>query len=1119
MVIQELLDRLAHHQIQLRLDGQRLCLEGNLDSSSDLMAELRFYETDIVAFLTRRPSTLTASADSERSEEFPLSFAQERIWFLDQLVPGSNAYNISAAYRLQGALCYPALEWSVNQIIGKHSALRTTIVIREGRPVQHVSQFILSPLLMEDLTHSTNPRQIALARLQTEHERPFDLATGPLFRVKLLALGPDDHVLACCLHHIIFDGWSLRVFCRQLSKLYASHVSGQSCTLEPFMQYTEYVRRQRQQLHGKLQDDQLCYWKRQLEGAPGLLELPADRPRPSVPTFRGRDASLQLPQALVRGLKTVSQSARATVFMTLLTLLKIMLHRLTGQNDIIVGAPSATRNSIETEEMIGLCLNNLVIRTCFEKGLTFSDLLVKVRNITLEAYAHQELPFEKLVEELHPDRQLGRTPVFQVFLNVVPQGDDGLHFPGVIAERITPPTVGDSKFDLTLYAHEESGEIQLRLAYNSDLFDDGRMQEFLVQFYHLAEQVVVAPHQPIDSYSLVTPRFKSLLPNPALPLAEPKFDPIVVAFDRWAERAPGHPAICWKGQTWTFSQLRDTSRAIASRMKTAGLKPGDVVGLTGSPSYKLVASMLGTLRAGGVMLPLDCNLPIARQRLMMAEARTKFVIRAGNMASEDAWLGELSDCTVVQLDAEDDSANGISEAITHVGDETEVNGEDPAYIFFTSGTTGIPKAVLGCHKGLSHFLNWQRTAFKVGPHDRCSQLVGLSFDAVLRDIFLPLTSGATLCLPDVDREDPEALLSWIKREGITLVHSVPAIAQNWIGQVRKTIDLPALRLLFFAGEPLSDALVGRCREAFPGKYEIVNLYGPTETTLVKCFHVVPEPPLAGIQPIGRPLPETQAWVLNEGGHLCGLGEIGEIVLRTPFRTLGYANSPDETGRRFRKNPFRQDDRDLVYFTGDLGRYRLDGSVDILGRIDHQVKIRGVRIELDEIASIISRHPEVSSSVVVLRKDTEPQVLVAYVVLRNLALDFREEVRAYLTHHLPAVMIPRSFVFLERIPVTTNGKVDRQALPPPEPVDNGTRWPHVAPRSTIEAKLTRIWSEVLGIGDISVFDNFFDLGGQSLLATRVVSRIRHDLNLECSLRLMFETPNLAALSAILAEFHK
>ena len=429
MAIQELLDRLAeNHQVQLRLDGERLCLEGNLDSSSDLMAELRRHETAIVDFLKQ-------SASIERSQDSPLSFAQERLWFLDQLVPGSATYNISAAYRLRGAISVPGLEWSLNEMIMKHEALRTTIVIRDGRPGQHVSPFVFAPLLVEDLTHSANLGQLAPAQLQTECERPFDLATGPLFRIKLLALGPDDHILVCCLHHIIFDGWSLRVFCRHLSRLYASYVNSQACTFDPFMQYTDYARRQREELHGKLLHDQLSYWKRQLEGSLGLLELPADRPRPSVPSFRGGDYSLQMSQALSQGLKTLGQSARATLFMTLLTILKIVLHRLTGQDDVIVGAPIATRNSIEAEEMIGLCLNNLVIRTRFEGSLSFSNLLAKVRDVTLDAYVHQDLPFEKLVEELHPDRQLGFTPLFQVFLNVAPQGEDGLLLPGVVTKR------------------------------------------------------------------------------------------------------------------------------------------------------------------------------------------------------------------------------------------------------------------------------------------------------------------------------------------------------------------------------------------------------------------------------------------------------------------------------------------------------------------------------------------------------------------------------------------------------------------------------------------------------------------------------------------------------------
>jgi amino acid adenylation domain-containing protein len=489
------------------------------------------------------------------------------------------------------------------------------------------------------------------------------------------------------------------------------------------------------------------------------------------------------------------------------------------------------------------------------------------------------------------------------------------------------------------------------------------------------------------------------------------------------------------------------------------------------------------------------------------------VIRSGNVGPEDEWVRELPDRVLTHIDAKDEQGTTPRDGSPNIATDPQLGGDDPAYLFFTSGTTGVPKAVVGCHKGLSHFLSWQRDTFQVTPLDRCAQLIGLSFDAVLRDIFLPLTSGATLCLPEANRE-PESLMVWMQSQQVTLVHTVPAVAHNWISQIRKEVALPSLRWVFFSGEPLRDTLIRQWRLALPGKYQIVNLYGPTETTLIKCFFVVPDPPLPGIQPVGRPLPETQAWVTNSKDQLCGLGEIGEIALRTPFRTLGYANSRLETARHFRRNPFRKDDGDLVYFTGDLGRYRPDGSLDILGRRDHQVKIRGVRIELDEIAAIICKHPEVSASVVVFRKQVEPQDLVAYVVPKNFGLALREELRAHLASQLPAAMIPTVFVFLESMPLTANGKVDRKALPVTDFMERAPNKEHVAPRSAIELQLATVWSEVLGVSNIGAFDNFFDLGGQSLLATQVASRIQRDLRVECPLRLLFETPNLAALALIL-----
>jgi amino acid adenylation domain-containing protein len=443
----------------------------------------------------------------------------------------------------------------------------------------------------------------------------------------------------------------------------------------------------------------------------------------------------------------------------------------------------------------------------------------------------------------------------------------------------------------------------------------------------------------------------------------------------------------------------------------------------------------------------------------------------------------------------------------------EVEPCDPAYIFFTSGSTGVPKAVLGVHRSLSHFLNWQRHTFQVGPSDRVAQLSGLSFDVVLRDVFLPLTSGATVCLPEeTEGSAPDQVLPWLQQARITLLHTVPSLAQSWLAASTEPIDLKALRIVFFAGEPLSEGLVRRWREGLHFKGTIVNLYGPTETTLVKCFFEVPTPARSGVQPVGRPLPDTQAIIMRGGRQLCGIGEMGEIVLRTPFRSLGYANSPQETQKYFIVNPFRQDESDLLYLTGDQGRYLPDGSLEILGRIDHQVKIRGVRIEPEEISAILQLHPAVRSSVVVpFQGDQDSPVLVAYVVAAATREGLKNELRRFLLQQLPATMIPSRFEFIERMPLTPNGKLDRRALPLPDLGDRRTGQTRQKPRNPIEEELAAIWSDVLKTSNWGIYDDFFELGGHSLLATQVISRIGTAFRISLPLRTLFESPTVADLA--------
>ena len=506
------------------------------------------------------------------------------------------------------------------------------------------------------------------------------------------------------------------------------------------------------------------------------------------------------------------------------------------------------------------------------------------------------------------------------------------------------------------------------------------MIEMLEQFEYVLEQIVAEPERAISEFSLVTRASRVVLPDATISLPEPVHEPITETFFSIAERHPEHEAICAEGRSWNYSELSQRAKSIAQYLLNDGLTRGDIVAVSGTPSFDLIASLLGVMAAGGVILPLDPNLPESRRELMVCEADARRLL----------------------------IANELPQIPTASATEKlpDIDPEDPAYIFFTSGTTGVPKAVLGCHKGLAHFLNWQRSTFAIGPDDRCAQLTALSFDVVMRDIFLALTSGASLHMPD----SPDSILSWLEHERITVIHTVPSLVQSWLNDVPAGVTLNSLRYSFLAGEPLADSLVRRWRAQFPESGYVVNLYGPTETTLAKCFYVVPPEPSFGVQPVGSPLPETQALVLNSGGGLCGIGERGEIAIRTPFRTLGYLNQPDETHKRFVQNPLApEDERDVIYKTGDLGRYRLDGSVEIVGRVDDQIKIRGVRIEPNEVTAVLLQHSSVQSGAVVGYKDAEGNYALAAYVVAAEGERIAPELRAFLSRQLPAAMVPSSFV--------------------------------------------------------------------------------------------------------------
>lgn len=1030
----------------------------------------------------------------------PLSFAQQRIWFLNQFTPDTSAYNIIRGIRLSGRLSIPAFEQTINEIVRRHEALRTTFALKDNQPTQLIAPRLTISVPLVSLTDlPAAQRESSLNQLAVkESRRAFVLSRGPLLRITLVRLAETEHALLVTMHHIIGDYWSLGIFIRELGALLEAYLDGkQSPLTELSIQYSDYSVWQREWMQGSLLQSQRSYWQEQLAGYLPLLDLPGQR---SVTDLRGKTSTLLLSESLSASLKSLSQQEGCTLTMTLLAAFKLLLHRLTRQSDIILGLTIANRNQPEVEQLIGFFVNTLALRTDLSEARDFRELLRRVRENCLGAYAHQDFPFEKLTEELQPERKPQRNPFFDILFNSLNASIGGAHLPGLQVrdlERDDP----ESKFILTLNVEEVAGQIGFRAVYQQAALPTASVTCLLNQYQYLLEQIVAEPGASLCAYSLITSHDRAKLPDQRLTLPEPQFNAAHELFASWAANSPAQIAIRQGERECSYAELANLVADIASELYAKQLAPGDVWAVTGTRSVGLIASLLAVLSAGGVILPLDPNLPPQRKQLALSEARAKGILLVGE-ATEEEWVSRS--ILKIEVDPQTKPVIGAPRL-----ESVRLPADAPAYIFMTSGTTGLPKAVLGVHKGLSHFLDWERQEFSVGPDDRCAQLTNLSFDVVLRDIFLPLTSGATLCLPQA----ADDVLSWLEREQITLLHAVPTLAEAWLRAATRRVSLSALRWVLFAGEPLTETLINRWRETFPESGEIGNLYGPTETTLAKCFYRVPEEVPSGIQPVGWPLPQTQALVVSANGQLCGIGEPGEIVIRTPFRSLGYMNAPEEMRKRFIKNPSTEDERDLLYLTGDQGRYRLDGALEILGRLDEQVKIRGVRVEPAEVTALLAQHPAVASCIVVgSQDDNGEKILVAYIVRAANEGATVNELRAYLSRQLPMVMVPSVFMFIERLPLTRNGKVDRQALPAPRRTDFYTSQSFLAPRTPVEGELTKIWSEVLGLDRIGAEDNFFELGGHSLMATQVIARAQELFRIDLPLRNLFENPTVAGLAA-------
>jgi len=1042
------------------------------------------------------------AADPEGRTE--ASFAQERLWFLDRLDPGSPAYNMPAAVRLRGALDPGRLERGLDEVTRRHQVLRTTFRQVDGRPVPEAAERLALPVPLVDLAGlAPDRREREAARLEAAEElRSFDLGAGPLLRVLLLRLAPEEHLFVLNVHHVIADGWSFGVLVRELGTLYEAYATGRPADLPELpVQYADFARWQRRRLQGEARERQLAWWRERLGGELPVLDLPLDRPRPAVQTYRGGRRSLTLPRELADGLRALSRGHGATLFMTLLATFKVLLHRLSGQDDVVVGFPIAGRNQPEVEGLIGLFLNTLALRTRLTAEATFREVLARVRESALGAYAHQDVPFELLLEELRPERDLSRTPVFQVLFNMLNFPRHELRLPGLTLELGSQVEL-PSKFDLTLYVAESGGEIGLDLVYNADLFDGERIEEMLEQYRGLLTRVAADPDETIGRLSLVTPRAAALLPDPRRALAVAWPGALHERVLARARAAPGRAAAVDEDETWTYGELAAAAETLALRLAAAGIGPGDVVALHARRAAALAPAVVGVLASGAAFLILDPAYPPARTLAIVRQARPRGWLRIpGAPACAELEAALAAECR--RFEPPPKTAAPPDERPA-----SRVTPEDPAYVAFTSGSTGVPKGIVGGHGPVSHFLDWHAATFGLTAEDRFSMLSGLAHDPLLRDLFTPLWLGATLVVPDADEMGtPGWLAAWVRRRQVSVAHLTPAMGRLLVEG--ESAELPSLRYLFFGAEALARQDLAQVRRIAP-RAACVAFYGATETPQAMGFFRVPDAFDRPTVPVGRGIADVQLLVTNAAGALAGIGERGEIAIRTPYLAAGYLNDPELTRARFPANPWTSEGGDRLYRTGDLGRYLPSGDVEFLGRADQQVKIRGFRVELAEIEAALGAHPAVAAAVVLLRDDASG--LTAYVVARpGRTAPAREELSAHLRERLPDYMVPRAFVTLDALPLSPSGKVDRRALPAPERRSYEAAG-DASPRSPVEEVVAGIFAELLALDRVPSDADFFDLGGHSLLATRALARLRAVLGVELSVRQLFAAPTPAGLAA-------
>jgi len=1090
------------------------------------------FERPTIAGLAERLSAALAGGDesdlnpierASREGSLPLSIVQQRLWFLDQLEPGNIAYNIPAAIRLSGRLDTETLERCMREIVHRHEALRTTFMTIDGRPVQVVAPPGPWSLLVTDLRGlAGDVREAEALRLAGEEaRRPFDLTRGPLLRVRLLRLDEEEHIFLLTMHHIVSDGWSIGVFVRELTILYKAFSNGETSPLPDLpIQYADYSQWQRSQLAGELLDEQLRYWKRQLGGDLPVLELPSERLRLPKTTFNGATEPWAFPSELSEMIKDVGRKRGATLFMTLMTAYQILLHRYTGLNDVVVGTPVAGRARIEAEGLIGFFANTLVLRSDLSGDPTFEELLVRVREVTLAAHAHQSVPFEMLVEELQPARDLSHTPLYQVMLTMQNAPLPEMRLSGIKVSQVEIHN-GTAKFDLIFFVRETENGLVGSWEYNTDCLDSATIKRMAGHFETLLKAVIADPRQRISELSLLTdPERRQLLDEwNDTKVIEPEGECLHHLFEAQVISAPHAIALVFEHEQWTYQELNRRANQVAHYLRSLGATSETLVTVMIDRSVDLIVALLGVLKSGGAYVPLDPAYPRERLRFMLEDTRASVLLTQVHLLDH---VPATHDTKVICLDADWEEIAGASE----LDPPHSPSAQQLAYVIYTSGSTGRPKGVLVQHANVLRLLHATQDWFSFDEHDVWTLFHSFAFDFSVWEIWGALCYGGRLVIvPYMVSRSPDAFYQLLAGERVTVLNQTPSAFRQLVQTEEilaeragpEATQQLALRLVIFGGEALAveqlQPWFARHGDSSP---QLVNMYGITETTVHVTYY-----PLRRADAerhgqgslIGRPISDLSLYLLDLHGRPVPIGVSGELYVGGAGVARGYLHRPELTAERFVPDSFGHMPGARLYRSGDLARYLPDGNLEYLGRMDQQVKVRGFRIELGEIEAALCELLEVQQAVVVpSSRDGEEQRLVGYIVTHPGFAPTTSELRRQLKEQLPEYMIPSAFVRLDKISRTANGKIDRRSLPDPEDVPADLESIYLAPRTPVEEELTRIWSQLLVLNRVGVNDNFFDLGGHSLLATQIISRVRETFQVELPLRELFESPTVAGLAA-------